>query len=191
MAKRRKKRRSQNNADFPGWIWMLFGLGIGLAVAAAVYFRDQPVPTTTVAAKDAPEEKPRVVASAVDDNGETAALPEEKESRFDFYELLKKMEVEVDAAEPTIERDTTPRAVVDEGTYILQAGSFSRSEDAERRRAEVALLGIESRVFPARVNGTMKYRVYIGPTSDLDELNLLRRKLREGKIDVLRITVDK
>ena len=186
MAKRRKTKRRKTRKDdpYPGWVWMVFGLGIGLSVAAAIYFSDQPEPQ--VAANTAQPVQP---PPALDDNGETATIPPAKESRFDFYELLKKMEVEVENATPSIRRDETPQAVVEEGTYILQAGSFSREEDAERRRAELGFQGIESRVFAADVNGRKRYRVYIGPISDLDRLNLLRSQLREAGIDVLRITV--
>ena len=31
---RRRKRKSRND-DYPGWVWMMFGLSIGLAVAFA------------------------------------------------------------------------------------------------------------------------------------------------------------
>ena len=44
-------------------------------------------------------------------------------------------------------------------------------------------------MFAADVNGRKRYRVYIGPISDLDRLNLLRSQLRAAGIDVLRITV--
>ena len=186
MAKRRKKKRRTTRQDdnYPGWVWMMFGLAIGLSVAVAVYFGDRPA-STVAASTAAPAQPP----PALDDNGEAATIPPAKEPRFDFYELLKKMEVEVEKAAPSIRKDETPQAVVEEGTYILQAGSFSREEDAERRRAELGLLGIESRVFGADVNGRKRYRVYIGPISDLDRLNLLRSQLRAAGIDVLRITV--
>ena len=42
-----------------------------------------------------------------------------------------------------VEADTEPRAVVKPGLYVLQAGSFTRFEDADRRRAELALQGMD------------------------------------------------
>ena len=80
-----------------------------------------------------------------------------------------------------------PEAVVEPGTYVLQAGSFSTNEDADRRRAELALQGIESNIQRVTVNDREYHRVVIGPTDDLDELSLLRSRLRAAKIDVLRI----
>ena len=47
--------------------------------------------------------------------------------------------------------------------------------------------GIESRIQPVKINNKTFYRVYIGPTDDLDELNMLRSRLRVAQIDVLRI----
>ncbi len=73
------------------------------------------------------------------------------------------------------------------GVYILQAGSFSTNVDADRRRAELALQGIESHIQRVKVNDKNFHRVLIGPTDDLDELNLWRSRLRAAKIDIFRI----
>jgi len=70
---------------------------------------------------------------------------------------------------------------------ILQAGSFAEVADADRRRAELALLGIESRIQHVSIDDKSYHRVRIGPMNDLDELNLVRAQLRQAEIDVLRI----
>jgi len=191
VAKRKKRRASRSrsrsrsrNQDYPGWMWMLFGLAIGLAVAFAVYVKDR----GPAAQANAPQAA--TVQSAVDDNGEeVAAQPEEpaREPRFTFYTLLPDMEVTFPQKEPAIEADTQPQAVVEPGVYVLQAGSFSTNTDADRRRAQLALQGIESHIQRVKVNDHNYHRVYIGPTDDLDELNMLRSRLRAAKIDVLRI----
>ena len=59
--------------------------------------------------------------------------------------------------------------------------------DADRRRAELALHGIESQIQRVMIDDKTYHRVRIGPTDDLDELNLLRSRLRAAQIDVLRI----
>lgn len=171
---------------------MLFGLAIGLAVAFAVFInsRNPPVAvasnraTAPVAGDPAPP-----AASAVDDNGETngAADAAPAKSRFDFYRMLPNFEVVIHEEEPDVTRDVAPRAVEAPGTYVLQAGSFSRFEDADRRRAELALQGIESSIQRVTVEDKTYHRVRIGPTRDLDLLNQQRARLREANIDVLRI----
>lgn len=189
MAKRKKKRRSSRSSkqqEYPGWAWMIFGLAIGLSVAFAVYVKDRG-PRSIEPAPD-----PASLQGALDDNNEidapkTAAAEEPKERRFTFYELLPAFEMEVPDATPEVEADVQPQAVIQPGTYVLQAGSFSTPGDADRRRAELGLQGIESRIQPVEINGQDRFRVYIGPTDDLDELNMLRSRLRAAKIDVLRI----
>jgi cell division protein FtsN len=129
--------------------------------------------------------------SAIDDNNETGtAKPEpakKEEKRFTFYDILPNFEVVTPEEEPATAADTTPQAIVEPGVYVLQAGSFSTHNDADRRRAELALHGIESHIQRVKVNDRNYHRVYIGPTDDLDELNMLRSRLRAAQIDVLRI----
>ncbi len=47
MARRNRKTRRAESA--PGWVWMLFGLAIGLLIAAGVYFRRAPSPADRAA----------------------------------------------------------------------------------------------------------------------------------------------
>jgi cell division protein FtsN len=182
MAKRRRarKRRSRKD-DYPGWVWMMFGLSIGLAVAFAIYINDRSpgVPLRPAA------EKP----SNVDNNSEQAnAQPEAPpESRFDFYNLLPNFEVIIPEQEPDVRAETGPQAVVEPGVYVLQAGSFTEYKDADRRRATLALHGIESKIQRVTIDDRTYHRVRIGPIDDLGELNILRSRLREAQIDVLRI----
>ena len=132
--------------------------------------------------------QPASLQDALDDNGEVeAAEPEPKESRFTFYDMLPNFEVIIPEQEPDVEVDTEPQAVVEPGLYVLQAGSFSTYEDADRRRGELAFQGIESTIQRVTIDDRAYHRVRIGPTDDLDELNMLRSRLRTAQIDVLRI----
>ena len=195
MAKRRKRRaaRPAKKQDFPGWLWMLFGLAVGLSVAFAVYMRDgqrvysAPAATHEPASLEAPlpgnVENPTPIEAEAEP--ETESTPTEK--RFTFYELLPNFVVEIPERPQDAAADVEPKAVVEPGVYVLQAGSFSMEIDADRRRAELALHGIESKIQRVKINDKNYYRVYVGPTEDLDELNLLRSRLRAAKIDVFRI----
>jgi cell division protein FtsN len=187
MAKKRSKRRrsTSRKQEYPGWVWMLFGLAIGLSVAFAIFVRDrQPAPPPVA-------RQPASLESAIDENGETTANEEAAEepqaSRFTFYDMLPNFEVVIPEQEPDVTADTEPRAVVKPGLYILQAGSFTRYEDADRRRAELALQGIESTIQRVTIDDKTYHRVRIGPTDDLEELNMLRSRLRAAKIDAIRI----
>lgn len=180
MAKRRRKKKSSKN-DYPGWVWMMFGLAIGLAVAFAIYINDRTpgIPVRPVAGQ----------GSNIDDNREQASAQPEAppESRFDFYNLLPKFEVIIPEHEPNVQVETGPQAIDEPGVYVLQAGSFTEYEDADRRRATLALQGIESKIQRVTIDDKTYHRVRIGPIDDLDKLNVTRSRLRDAQIDVLRI----
>jgi len=185
--KRRRSTRSTKKQAYPGWLWMLFGLSLGLSVAFAVYVKDR----RPAMAKSAAVKQPASLQNALDDNSEIAAQQGNKEEpheeRFTFYKMLPNFEVIIPEQEPDVAADVEPRAVVDPGLYVLQAGSFSAYADADRRRAQLALHGIESQIQRVTIDDKTYHRVRIGPTSDLDKLNVLRSRLREAQIDVLRI----
>jgi cell division protein FtsN len=185
--KRRRSKRSTKKQEYPGWLWMLFGLSLGLAVAFAVYVKDRE-PTTPQPQASA---QPASMQDALDKNGETVAAaeaePEPVEQRFTFYKMLPNFEVIIPEQEPDVAADVEPKAVLEPGLYVLQAGSFSAYTDADRRRAELGLHGIESQIQRVTIDDKTYHRVRIGPTSDLDELNMLRSRLRSAQIDVLRI----
>ncbi len=199
MAAKRKKRRSTStrstrkrrpkpSPDVSPVVAMLFGLAVGLSVAFAIYVKGrQPEPVATTA----PPASLQSSIDPIDHNGENAEATEpaeeSAEKRFTFYDILPNFEVVTPDKEPDIARDAEPQAIVEPGVYVLQAGSFSTNGDADRRRAELALHGIESHIQRVKVNDRNYHRVYIGPTEDLDELNLLRSRLRVAKIDVFRI----
>ncbi|MGB5511967.1 MAG: SPOR domain-containing protein [Woeseiaceae bacterium] len=192
MAKRRQRRSSRSKSSgYPPVVWMLFGLAIGLSVAFAVYINSRE--PARVTKQSTPQ--PASMQSALDDNGETAPEPEpapapvRKDKRFTFYDILPNVEILTSDSTMQAPADSTPKAVEEPGVYVLQAGSFSTNADADRRRAELALQGIESHIQRVKVNDRDYHRVYIGPTDDLDELNMLRSRLRVAQIDVLRIRV--
>jgi cell division protein FtsN len=166
---------------------MMFGLSLGLSVAFAVYVKDrQP---TVPNPKEVPQSAS--VQDTLDDNGEMAAgesdAREPAEKRFTFYDMLPNFEVIIPEQEPDVAADIEPSAVVEPGLYVLQAGSFSAYADADRRRAELALHGIESQIQRVTIDDKTYHRVRVGPTNDLDKLNVLRSRLRAAQIDVLRI----
>lgn len=195
MAKR-KKRKTATSSDFPAWAWMMFGLAIGLSVAFAIYINDRTVPAPIDPVANEPasmrEQTPPAApaASAYDDNGEQpAADSEAEEERFSFYHMLKNSEVDIVEEEARPSDAEKPQAVVEPGIYILQAGSFTQRADADRRRAELAMQNIESQIQRVSIGNSTYHRVNIGPVQDLDELNVLRARLQQAKIDVLRIRI--
>lgn len=189
--RKRKPKRKPQQEPYPGWMWLLFGLGIGLSVAFAIYMKDrQPAPPPQAVAQQPAsmstpmQAEPTPVAAEPDPRAE-----EEDEPRFSFYSMLPNFEVVIPEEEADVARDVEVEAVQQPGIYVLQAGSFGDVGDADRRRAQLALLGIESRVQRIMIDERTYHRVRIGPMSNLDELNRVRSQLRTAEIDVLRIRV--
>ena len=192
--RKRKRTRPSGQEPYPGWMWMLFGLSIGLAVAVAIYLKDQQSdPGSPVAAAEpASMAEPMVptpapVAAERQGDSEEREAADDKEPRFSFYNMLPNFEVVIPEEEGDVRPDRNVEPIEASGTYVLQAGSFADVADADRRRAELALLGIESHVQRVAIDDRTYHRVRIGPIDDLDELNLLRNQLRQADIDVLRI----
>jgi len=67
---------------------------------------------------------------------------------------------------------------------ILQAGSYKVWEDADRKRAELALLGLDSKIKEARLqDGTLWYRIEIGPFKSSQSLSYAKQVLTLNSVD--------
>ena len=88
---------------------------------------------------------------------------------------------EVPAETPPAGGAPAPAAVQTPGWYVLQIGSFTRLDAAESLKARLALVGMNARIQPVRINRETWYRVRIGPTDDLEQLNADRARLQEHR----------
>jgi cell division protein FtsN len=162
---------------------MLFGLGLGLVVALVVYLRNDGTAEPTAGAPPQP-------ARAATAPRATADEPEpSRDERFDFYDVLPQLEVVIPEVDSPPSADTPVRAVEEPGSYVLQVGSFTTLGDADRMKANLALLGIESRIQRVTIDADVYHRVRIGPIGNLEELNQTRRRLRDAKIEWLLMKV--
>ena len=83
-----------------------------------------------------------------------------------------------ETAPTTTPKPTTTVASADTGArYILQAGAFGASGDAEATKAKIAMLGLSARVESAQINGKTVYRVRMGPYGTASELAEAKQKL--------------
>jgi cell division protein FtsN len=146
-------------------------------------------------------------AEAVEEAPQAQALP--PKPRFDFYTLLPEMEVVVPEEEvappppaapvprpaaaskpetqqplPAIPATTALDKATTAETYLLQAGSFRNGEQAERFRAELALLGLQTSIQKVTINNKDTYhRVRVGPFHDTGSLNNARSRLSKQGIE--------
>ena len=71
--------------------------------------------------------------------------------------------------------------------YILQAGAFGASGDAEAVKAKIALLGLNARVESAQISGKTVYRVRMGPYGTASELADAKAKLSSGGLPAMAV----
>jgi len=183
------KSRRKRTGGFSGWIGVACGLGLGLAVAGFVYFKDHRIDAPGAPAPKTVKKKARG-NDPIDAESETGdAAPEGSPSKYVFYDQLPKFEVVVPEKEKDVRPDSRSAPETRRGTYVLQAGSYKSFADADRVRAKLALQGVESKVQKVSVDNDTWLRIRIGPVSKLDELNRLRTILRQVDVDVLVIRV--
>ncbi len=174
---RRKASHTRSEPAVPGWMWLLVGLSAGLAIAAGVYI-SRPTEDTAAATPA------RAPAKREPEPAKPQVPPENK--RWLFYDLLEDYELVVP---PDPEGDApTPRSKPEAGSYIIQVGSFPDMAGAERQRARLLLLDIESRIRKVTIEGRKTwYRVQVGPLRDGERIVEILERLDENGIDSLLI----
>lgn len=177
------KHRAQSQPPkrpLPGWLWLLTGLALGSFLWALFWLHGQSDDRRTEWSSAEPDRPPQREV-AVPAPAREAAVPE---PRFDFYHVLPNDVVDVPRppparVEPRPPRPETPAApaAVSSG-YALQVGSFRSAADADRRKAELTLLGFDVRVRGARIAADdMRYRVFSGPYQNQAEVREARDRL--------------
>ncbi len=81
----------------------------------------------------------------------------------------------------------TAAAPADNARYILQAGAFGASSDAEEVKARIAMLGLSARVESGQAGGRTVYRVRMGPYASASELAEAKQKLAGGGLPAMAI----
>lgn len=179
-----RRRRSREQGRTPGWVLFASGLGIGLAVAFGVHLQhgdERPGAAAPVATRSA-----RPASQMAE---EAAEVEEVAEPGFDFYTMLPGLEVVVPEEEtaPSRRGDAPAAQTLSPGRYWIQAGSFRNSRDADRRKAELALLGYASSVQSVELQGQTWHRVRIGPLLTAAEAEAARRRLADNGIGALAV----
>lgn len=171
----KRRGNTRKGGGLPTPVAILLGLTVGLMVAAVILIKFKPVENnlSEQLAEDRPAPKPKE--------------PQVPDGRFTFYDTLPNYEVVVrgtaSAGKPNA---ANAKPVEQPGQYVIQAGSFATAQEADRRKANLALLGIESRVETgAGPDGKSRYRIRVGPLGDLNRVNAMLKTLRENGIDAL------
>ena len=161
-------------ASSSSWLWFATGFVFGVFVCALAYLSGvTPEPQSL--------EKPAIFSSDTEDKAKSP------KPRFDFYTLLPEQKIELPDVEPLeAQKQATPIS-----HYLLQAGSFRRLEDADRRRAELILIGLDATISDTSGTTGRWYRVQVGPFETRSKLAKARGALAERGIDTLLLKRDK
>lgn len=167
-----------------------FGSGVlaGIVLTSMAFVYLGGTARKTQSAADAPRPDPHRAAPADAGSGDVGSG--RSAEKYDFYQMLPNFEVVVPEKDKDVKRDLPAAAKIERpGVYVLQAGSYRNEADAERVRVQLALQGVNAKVQRVAVDADVWHRVRIGPISNLDELNKVRRQLRAAEVDALVIRV--
>ena len=171
--KKTATRGKASAAPVSAWRWYGAGLLTGVFLSFLVYLGTLP-PT-------APGDPATNVSNA------TPAAQTPPKPRFDFYKMLPEQTIEETVEPAEVAR---PRAAEPSEIYLLQAGSFRSYEQADKLKAELALMGLETDIHKAPGSGQESWnRVRVGPYNNLAELNEVRALLRQNGINAILIRV--
>ncbi len=75
--------------------------------------------------------------------------------------------------------------------YFVQAGAYTRSDDAEQQRARLALMGLAAKITEREQAGRTVYRVRVGPYPARGEADALQQRLQEQTIEAQIVRVER
>jgi len=186
-----------NAKPIPVWLWFFALFAISSFVALLMYL--DMYEKGRVSERSTPDISR--LFSKSDDNAGSATKPqastkqdtkEDKSSSFDFYSLLPKMEVLVPETEITsrIAKEKLQQSPSEKGSYFLQAGAFKDMQAADRMKAGLALLGIESRIESVTLDSGVWHRVRVGPFNDSQQMNKVRSLMKANNISSIMVKVN-
>lgn len=183
----------------PPWVWLLAGLAIGLFVALLVYLGKHEsvdaLPSQVPQREpESNQTQPAKTLERAKDMLEAAQPPKLPKPQFEFYTILPEMEVQVPDHEVPPPSSLPERRATDEQlpdsvahtAYVLQVGSFRRHQDADRLKAELALMGLQADIQVVSLGEKDTWhRVRLGPYLDLKTLKETRHRLSEHNMQAI------
>ena len=185
--RRKPARRKSGNRSSGGMFWFVSGLAVGSLATAMILV---------------PDIRPEMPAVIGGDNSPGSA--DQYQPSFEFHSLLSDDEVVVVPEQEPVTQSpvaSTPsqqsvgnpvnqQAAAATNTsrdiFLLQAGSFKSSSDAEERRVQLLLMNLTAAIERAKTsNGSIRYRVIVGPFDDRRSVNAALKRISSNGIETL------
>jgi cell division protein FtsN len=77
------------------------------------------------------------------------------------------------------------------GQFFVQAGAYTKPEDAEQQRAKLAMLGLQAKVMEREQSGRTVYRVRLGPFDGREEAEGLQKKIEAAGMEANLVAVQR
>jgi cell division protein FtsN len=94
-------------------------------------------------------------------------------------------------AAPEAKTAAASAPAADPYVYYVQAGAYTRSEDAEGQRAKLAMQGFSAEIYERDQSGRVVFRVRMGPIDSRDEAEALQRKVEAGGMEANLVRVQR
>lgn len=181
-------------------------VGLGAALAVAVYVTKVPVPFVNkgqvrTADQDEAETKknkdwdpnvPLYGKNPAKPAAAPASAPKPAASAAVAATPAAKAEVKpAVSADPLGDLARARSAAAEPFSYFVQVGAFRTPEDAESQRAKLSLAGVEAKVSEREQSGRAVFRVRVGPFDKKEEADKAREKLDAAGMETALVRVQR
>lgn len=196
----RKNTRSRQQAQRGSMPWgpMLLSFVVGAFVMFLIHLKDN-VPEDGVAETTQQQPKRAGVQPTFDfytllpESEEVVVTPRSGQQTIVTSPPEEQLPMVEELAEPSTPATTATESNIQaaaptpqQDSFIVQVGSFRKLSDADGFRANLALLGIESKVQTVTIDDKDTWhRVQVGPVVGREQADNLQKRLRENNIDSL------
>jgi len=197
--------KTQRGGTFLGFILGLV-LGLGVALGVAIYVTKVPTPFSNknqprTSAQDvqeteknkdwnpnsvlqpkAPAEQP-VAPNANQPAADTPAAAADAAKAVPRPAVTADPLGDLAKTKSGLSTPATPPDATDPFDYLVQAGAYRTSADADAQKAKLAMLGLDAKVSERDQAGRVVYRVRLGPFSDKNAAERIRTQLEANGIE--------
>ncbi len=169
-----------SKSGFGNWFYgFLTGgvVGIATCAIAAFFITNTPIPFVNKVDQASEKINPIANGNPIDPNerlNSTASSPNNvPKSKVTLVEA---------SSDKSPTSENTKVQPEDVARFVVQAGAFRSEEAAEGRRAELGMIGFESRIIPKTDSTGTVYRVRLGPYGTMNEASEVKRLLLNNSI---------